>query len=237
MYSMYVRKNKRMRKRPYSSYKKGKSLATRITRLARKVDGEKKYYDVRGFVDVTNSPTQPPYHLTSIPSILATSLGIVVGNAVNTRVGNRIKVPYIQYNCNFDLPTSNGFSNIPSTIRQLVVMDLLQVSDASPLMSDLLETPSINSFYNGLKIGRFKVLQDKCINMDNAQKMVRNIKGNIRVNKIVQYNTLTQSSSPASNTGNDIQKNGIYVFWISDYSGTEFIPRVNFNFRVKFYDN
>jgi len=211
---MYVKKNKTVKRKYRRPLRKGYSLVKRLNRLSKKVDGEKKWISlVPQQIGISTTPTAA-FHLTAVNT----------GSENYQRNAYRIRVPYISYRCTYDAHlTQEG------QLRQVIVQDLQQIGDTSPGWLDVFETNSFNTLINPYTKGRFKIIRDTVITFDQAKQVYVHRKGILKVNSRIQYN--------GQNSG-DIQKNGIYVFWVSDRNALENPPiLIDCHFRPYFYDN
>lgn len=160
---------------------------------------------------------------------LVTALNhIAQGDTDATRDGNSIKSMslsikgYIQGNSSID----NGH------VRVIVFKDRQQVADANPTAADLLDPDSGNNTYaplNSATVGRFQILSDKRYAINNTLStgantfnisLFRKLKDHVRFNGALS---------------SDIQRNGLYICFIHDFSATP--PTLAATSRFTYVDN
>lgn len=177
------------------------------------INSEKYHYDSQ--ISGTPTTTAGITHLTNISQ----------GDNDGSRSGNSILVKKITYNVSYNINASA--SN--TWIREVILIDRQQISDTPPTYSDVFDvsgTTVIAALLNKATLGRFTILRDRIFTLNNNGKQLLNRKGSIYVNKHVRYN---------GTTGADIQKNGIYVMYVSNE--TTNAPQVTSVFRVFYHDN
>lgn len=158
-----------------------------------------------------DSATGSYVHLTYIPQ----------GDDDNTRSGNSIFLRYIFARCTYvqNASATNTF------IRQMLICDTQQVADTAPSISGILQSVDVLAPLNADNVGRYKVLSDTLIVLNsNTPSTFRKLKKSMRHH--VRYN---------GTAATDIQKGGIYVFWLSNQATNT--PTVNYNFRMSYHDN
>lgn len=170
-------------------------------------------------------------HMTDFASTVSPSssggvislCGVAQGDTRSARTGNCILLSSILFR---EVFTLNG-SATSSTIRRIVFIDTQQVADTDPSVGAVLESSSHLSPLNANSFGRFKILNDEMITVDNVGKRSCSTKHFIdKVQLHMRYNGANST---------DIAKNGLYVLYISN-EGTN-TPAVDYSFRIGFYDN
>lgn len=147
--------------------------------------------------------------------------GISQGDLSINRNGNSILSKYLFGRMHFKKDT-----NAPITfLRVMIVQDKQQVSDTSPVISDILSSVSTISPLNHDSHGRYKILKDMTVRLD-SNKLTAAYKINVKLPFHTKFN---------GTTGADIQKNGVYLVLLSDQS--TYTPIVDYSLRFSFYDN
>lgn len=110
--------------------------------------------------------------------------------------------------------------------RIMFVVDLQQPASASFVIGDLLNSPDTLSPLATTKLGRFKVLYDKSFFTDDAKQLANYIKVNIPIKGV---ETGFNGAAAA-----DIQRNGVYMFVLSDNSINA--PTYSYNIKLNYTD-
>lgn len=107
-------------------------------------------------------------------------------------------------------------------------MDTQQISDTSPVLTDVLTTATPESLLNLSNAGRFKILYRKTFIVTPATggRPAIEITKFFNLQKHVRYN------GPATT---DIQKNGLYIAFVS--SETVNYPTIVGSSRIGYHDN
>lgn len=167
-------------------------------------------------VDTSNNPTTNG----SIVSLVA----IAQGDDVSGRTGNSIFVKKILLR---GYVTQNA-SATNTLCRIIIFMDKQQVADTIASVTDVLTTSTMDSLLNVNNFGRFTILMDKVYAMSSANGNIRPFTNTIKFAKgvHVRYN---------GSATTDIQKNGIYIMFISTESTNT--PTIQWNSRTFYHDN
>jgi len=112
-----------------------------------------------------------------------------------------------------------------SVCRAIIFIDLQQVADTTPTIGTLLESDYL-SLLSIASLGRYKVLYDKTVALDNVSNKIKVLPVNLRFDHHVRFNGTSST---------DIQKGGLYLMLIS--SEASYPPNVVSNLRIGFYDN
>lgn len=112
-----------------------------------------------------------------------------------------------------------------SIARVIIFLDLQQVADTNPTLSTLLEG-NYQSQLAIASLGRYQILQDSMITLDNVSKKQSLIKVNQRFDHHIRYN---------GSSASDIQKGGLYMLLLSNESA--YSVSTDVNLRIGFYDN
>lgn len=151
------------------------------------------------------------------------------GVAQNERVGNSIHCEGLYFNWIVDADGKDDTSNFIE-VRFLIIQDLQQIGDTSPVATDMFEDPQSYPLTTPLKrenYGRFKILYERRIPhqyatpiQSTSQALSRAYRdsGYIKIGKDLRYNGAN---------GTDIQKNGLYLVWLAaDMRSTTLFPYV-----------
>lgn len=146
---------------------------------------------------------------------------IPIGDTNGDRTGNSLLAKYLfgRIHATRNTAATNTF------IRVMIVQDTQQISDSAPAISDVLQTVNVLSPLNKNTFNRFKVLKDMTIRLDDNQTS-DNYKINIKLPFHCHYN---------GSLATDIQKNGLYVMYVSNEAANA--PFIDHNLRFSFYDN
>lgn len=199
---------------PVSAKQAESNLAARVVKLAKLVRGlkpEVKYIDVS--LATTNAATAGTViHLTPISQ----------GTAVNTRVGDVVRMLWYQVNLNI-LFTSSVMTTVTENpaFRFYIVQDRQQGADTAPTLAQLVDNPALPS-YQLLEIqsamqGRFKVLYDSKPQLMAAGTIaVADLDSSISFPARFQFNFQRNFKSQINFNGaasTDIQRGGIYFMF------------------------
>ncbi len=167
----------------YRRYAKAKKAQTRVgyATVARTrgvyARGEMKYYDteltatsINASVDWTGTEFNP-----DVPNATSTLCAPAVGSAINQRIGREIKLHKLNINYSITAPQQTGVTSgdTPLYIRILVVQDM-QTNAAQAQGETIMQVPVTAaaehpplSFMSLASLGRFKILKDKTVIMQN----------------------------------------------------------------------
>lgn len=178
------------------------------------VNSEMFHYDTT-FSAATIVNTGSNTHLTALPQ----------GDTNITRTGNSILLRSLTYR--FKLEISSAVSS-NSAITMIVFFDTQQIADTSPAVTDILNTAAPQSLLNLNFAGRFKVLRRKTFILTPATgaRPALEFVDNLNLYKHVRFNGAASS---------DVQKNGLYVLFISSESTN--YPTITGTFRIGYHDN
>jgi len=108
----------------------------------------------------------------------------------------------------------------------MLIVDNQQISDTAPTTAELLQTSSCLSALNSNQSGRFKILKNWFFTIDNAKNKTRVIDYYSKLWHHVKFN---------GTLGGDIQKGGIYLFFLSDQPTNT--PTIYYNCKIGYHDN
>lgn len=189
-------------------------MSKRLKRLVN-VEFKKFDLDIGGLV---TSTTGSVTHLTQIAS----------GDTDQARDGNSVKCQSVWLKGHL----ARSASASTTIVRMIVFCDKQQGSDAAAGVTDVLD-PSIGSgaevYMNPLNnetVGRFQILSDKTIRLDDATGTLKMFQTYFKYNRHVRWN---------GTAAGDIQKNGLFLLLVSNESTNT--PTINGNFRVTYTDN
>ncbi len=160
-----------------------------------------------------------------LPSTTGVSIhltDIAQGDANTTRHGNQIKLKYIKLR----MTLLKHATPVATFIRCLIVVDKQQEADTTPAIGNVLTSLVIDSAYDPANIGRFRILYDRVFTLVTGSSDYKFTQKYIKLNMSVRYNGVATS---------DIQKNGVYIMFLSDEATNT--PTVNYNARLRFRDN
>lgn len=212
----FGRKKKRYRKTPWYERKYN------ATQLAHKA-----YKGVMYLKGLVNSEM---FHLVTASNTTVSNTGTVIhctaigqGDNITSRQGNSIFLRNIL--CRVTLEQNSSATS--TFYRVILFQDTQQVGDASPTVSDVLNTVSTLSSLSLAQPGRFNILKNWFVETNNGQgtsKALEWYDGNI-------YSHVKYNGSASS----DIQQNGLYLLLLSDQSTNT--PTVTYNIKVGYHDN
>lgn len=199
-------------KRRYSAIQ----LASKAYRAARylktMVNAEKKKYDASTTLSVANAGASYA-HLNAIAQ----------GDGNGSRDGNSI----LMHSLSARFTVKQHASATMSQVRIILLQDSQQVGDTTPGWSTIFNDTDVNAFLHAQTgVGRFTILASRIVSLQSNGKQVQNLSLNLRLNKHARFN---------GTAATDIQKNGIYLFAISDEATNT--PTVEYHTRLNFYDN
>lgn len=147
---------------------------------------------------------------------------ISVGTSANQRTGFVINAQSVNVKAQFQAHASatNTF------VKMLIVQDKQQVADTQPAVSDVIYSLGANSWLankNYDTTGRFKILASHTFLQDGTNP--RYYEKQLKLGFPIRYN----GTGPT-----DIQKNGLYVIFISNQ--ITFLPTINWSTHMTFYD-
>lgn len=144
------------------------------------------------------------------------------GTAVNTRVGTKVNSMNILGRLEF----IHNPSAVATFIRMFIFQDTQQVLATTPGSISILQTTDTRSALNIQNRGRFKILKDELFSLNNFDKSSKEYKIYLKVPLPIQW---------SDNSGTNIQKNGLYVFFLSSDNTNQ--PLGSYNFRYSFNDS
>jgi hypothetical protein len=157
---------------------------------------------------------------------LVTHLTAITQNdTIEGRTGQSLLLRNITYRGRFEI-NSSVTSN--TAITMIIFRDNQQVSDTSPVITDVLSSASPQSLNALNTLGRFKIIHRKTFLLTPASGGVpaREFVKSFNLYKHVRYNGTAST---------DIQKNGYYVAFISSESTNT--PTFTGTFRIGYHDN
>jgi len=144
------------------------------------------------------------------------------GTTVSTRVGTKIEPMYLLGRLEF----VHNPSAVVTFLRMFILQDLQQVVATTPGSISILQSTDTRSPLNIQNRGRFKIIRDELFTMNNFDKASVVYKINCKIPYPIQYQ---------DNSGANIQKNGVYVFFLS--SDNTNAPLGSYYFRLSYKDN
>lgn len=147
------------------------------------------------------------------------------GDTASGRTGNSILLRKINYRLKFEI---NAAVTSNTSVTMVIFFDKQQIGDTTPTWTDVYDSANSWSLMSLATAGRFKILQRKDITLTPASggRPAIELKGNFNVYKHVRFN---------GTSGTDIQKNGLYVGFISSESTNT--PIVSGTVRIGYHDN
>lgn len=150
---------------------------------------------------------------------------IAQGDSHATREGLKITVK--SFFMRMRVALGSGSAQASQTLRLILFRDNQQISDSTPAVGDILETIDFDSPLALTNGGRFTVLMDKLVTINRASAEQRHFKVYKRLNSQVRFNG-------ASST--DVQKNGLYLLYLSDINAISQPPLIKYRTRVAYTD-
>lgn len=215
-YLKYKKNYKKGKKRWYNRKYTPAEVAYRafqgVNYLRGLVNSELMKVDILATQTVNDNPasTNPFINLTNISQ----------GDADGNRTGSSIFVRSVNGTIAFE----KHLSAVYTYVRWAIVIDLQQIGDAAPLISDFL-AGNWESHLKKETVGRFQILKTGTVNLNNNYPQ-RLVKFNCAMRHHVRYN---------GTTGNDIQKGAIWLMYMGN-EATNF-PTTRHDIRVSYHDN
>lgn len=194
----------------YSTADIAKSAWSTAKWLKSMVNVEKLLHEVA--VSANPNTTGTVTHLTAISQ----------SDTQSGRTGNSIKI--VSLNMSFFIRRNSGAGQ--SALRFCIVRDNQQVSDTAPSFTDVFSASNTYSLLNAGTLGRFSILMDRKITLDDAGQSMVNLVKNINLNHHVRYN---------GTSGTDQQKGALYLLLVSNEATAT--PSVEGTIRVRYIDN
>lgn len=213
------RRSRRYRKTPwyskrYSAIQLAAKAARGVRYLRGLVNSEMLHADTNfSLATVTGSGAMN--HLTALSQ----------GDAANARTGNSILLRSLAYRFKLEI---NSSVTANTTITMLILQDTQQIGDTQPSVTDVLSQAQTYSLLSTNTAGRFKIMKRRSFLLTPASggRPAVEHKGFMNLYSHVRYNGTASS---------DIQKNGLYVLFISSESVN--YPTVSGSFRIGYHDN
>ena len=185
----------------------------------------KNIHHIKGMVNserhyVTQTATVNPSSTGSIVHL--TSIG--QDDTATGRTGNSILLRGI--NINLECSMSSSITNGETYFRIILFKDNQQIGDTSPGVTDVLASATTSSFLNQSQAGRFQILKNWYFTLDSIRGKSRIISHFVNQHTHVRWNGAN---------GTDIQKNGVYLLFLSDESTNT--PTVTYNTKLGWHDN
>ena len=147
---------------------------------------------------------------------------IAQGDGSDARTGNSILARSLFFRLVFKCNSSATVT----TVRFMIVRDTQQVADTTPTAATILNSADPLSPLCLTVEGRFSVLKDKLITLNNVDSK------SVPMKKFMNLYTHIRFNGAA---GTDIQKNGLYALFISDEATNT--PTISYNFKLSYHDN
>lgn len=212
----YRRRRRRPSARPWYARKYSVSqLASKAWRTAKYIKGmvncEVKKYDTTATINPANAGASS-LHMTALSQ----------GDDYASRDGNSVLLKNLTIRSTYTLNASASSTQITC----VVLRDKQQVGDTTPAWSDIFNNTDPRAFLHASTVGRFEVLGRRLITLSSSGVTTKCDQIYIKLNKHCRFN---------GSASTDIQKGGVYVFWISNES--VYMPQVEYHARLTFYDN
>ncbi len=218
--------------------------------------GEMKYYDteltdtvINASADWTATEFNP-----DVPNATSTLVAPAVGSAINQRIGREVKLYKLNINYTIHCPQQTGITSADAgcQVRIMVVQDM-QTNAAQAQGEDIMQQPvTANSrhpplsFMSLKNLGRFKVLKDKNVILQNPNSAATSTTANnaqmglVHVGKMhFTFKTPISVRFNATNTANgaiaDIVDNSFCVY--ATCNTAELVPTLVFQARAYYKEN
>lgn len=179
---------------------------------------------IKGLVNVEKHKFDTSFSIPfAATGTVSSVVSIATGDTEGTRTGNSILAKYLYIWMN--ITRNSASTTVSDLVRVVVIRDTEQVADTAPGFTDIFESNSPLALINKLNVGRFSILYDKNYNMTSNSPSAQ-IKQMIPLNFHIRYNGTSSA---------DIEKNGIYVCFITNASSN--FPALQGNTRLAYYDN
>lgn len=226
-----------------SSYSSRRSYGSKRGGRSFKKSYKKKWYDRTSVGDMARTAISGVNYLKSLVNVeghkhdtnLSASVSssgtvqclttIAQGDTYQTRTGNSILLSSLLHRCNY-LVHGTATNTL---VREIVFMDLQQVADTNVTVADVLETVDVLSALNGNTAGRFKVLGDTTIKLNQKSET------NFIKQRFWNFHGQNYHCRYNGTASSDIQKGHIYVLLLSNEATNT--PTCQVYNRISFYDN
>ena len=148
--------------------------------------------------------------------------GIAQGDGVNQRTGLGILAKGLSARGVFWIHASASTSQV----RVIYFIDLQQIADTTPGVTDVLTGSFWNAHYNTSNVGRFKILSDTCFGLSANGPQQKIFKHYFKLNRHIRYN---------GTAATDQQKGAVYILLISN-EGTNLVG-IDLHNRISWHDN
>jgi len=187
----------------------------------------KAYQGVRYLKGLVNAELHKSDQVASAFSV--TQSGVIVqqlsqiaqGDTDSTRTGNSI---FCRSTDMRGILRINGMG-VASIVRIMMFIDLQQVDDTVPTVTQVLDTASVNSPLNNATVGRFSVLYDRKYTLTAVRNPIIPVRIYRKMRHHIRFNGANAT---------DYQKGCIWVLVITDDAAN---PTFEFSSRTNFYDN
>jgi len=144
------------------------------------------------------------------------------GDGEGQRTGNSVLAKSLTWNGTITVDAAGSTTNV----RMVIVRDKQQIGDSSPSYTDIFESSNVYSLLNRNTVGRFDILYKRDFALVPAGNASWNFLITVPMQEHIRYN---------GTGGGDIQKNGLYIIYISDRSTGN--PSMNYATRLSYHDN
>lgn len=223
-YKRYNRKRS-VAKKPKSWYNQRYTLSATPMQVAQQALRATRY--IKGLVNSEMLHKDTTFSAASITATGAitplTDLG--TGDTFQSRTGNSMLLRSLSYRYKIAI---NPAVTANTTVCVIIFQDTQQIGDTSPVVTDILNTANTFSLLSLSTSGRFKILSRKSYTLTPASggKPAIENKGYHNLYSHVRYNGTATT---------DIQKNGLYVLFISSEATNT--PTADGTFRIGYHDN
>lgn len=207
----YRKKNVPWYNKKYNAMQLAAKAARGVWYLKGLVNSEMKHYITANSGTVNNTGT--------IVNLCAISQG---DSDVGNREGNSIFVRSVfsRIQCVQHASATN------TQFRIIFFIDMQQVADTAPSVSNILNSTSCLSSLSTGSAGRYKILKDYCFSTNTASGTTRDIKYFTNLRHHVRFN---------GSADTDIQKGCLYMLFLSDQATNT--PTLYWNTKIGYHDN
>lgn len=147
--------------------------------------------------------------------------GITEGTGTGARIGMSVGMKFIDFRGSLQANAAAAFT----VARIMIFRDKRQEIDAKSTPSAILQSVSVYSPLDDKRMKRYAILYDRFFVMDNLSRRSIGLRLFKRFNQEVRFN---------GNLSGDIEKNGIYILFLSNLSSTQ--PTLTYDISFGYYD-
>lgn len=210
-------------KRRRGKFAKSYPRFNRVANVGGKVFGLQRQVNfIKGLVnsELYTADTTANINPSSTGSIIPLN-EIAQGDDVGNRTGNSILAKSLLIR----IIAAMNATAITTFVRIIVFQDTSSLGTL-PTVGDVLQTVSTTAPLDVDHFGRYVILRDKLLSMDDSSRQTFNLKWFLRLNTHIKFTGTTAS---------DYYKNSLFMLILSDQATNT--PSLEYNVRLRYHDN